>query len=639
MVTDRQVRRLWWALSSGKTLAQAADKSGMSEKTARKYRGLGRLPSEVAPERTWRTREDRFAEVWPEVFEQLGEAPGLEATTLFRWLQRKYPGRFDDSQLRSFQRGVKRWRATSGPAKEVFFDQVHHPGRLCASDFTHMSGLGVTIGGQPLDHLVYHFVLTYSNWESVTICFSESFESLSEGFQNAVWELGGVAQRHRTDRMSLAVNNATDEKEFTQRYQGLLGYYGVEAEKIQADEAHENGDAEQSHRRFKEAVEQALLLRGSRDFESREAYVRFLGEVVASRNAGRRKRLEEELPLLRRLPERRRESYKRVWARVGRGSLIRVDRNTYSVPSRLIGERVEVRLYVEHVEVWYAQREVERFPRLRGRKKHAVNYRHIIDWLVRKPGAFADYRYREDLFPTSRLPTFRECFEELARRAVQETASYEQYLLELAERECQARWTKRTERLLRQSRLPLDKDLASFEMRRLPAKVARQVRTLLEGSFVDRRENLLLFGKTGTGKTHLLSAIAQELVRSGRKVISWPCALLVQELLVAKRDLKLSRVLKRLSKYEALLIDDIGYVQQSREEMEVLFTLLAERYERGTVMLTSNLPFSKWEAIFKDPMTTAAAIDRLVHHSVILELNIPSYRLEEAKRTKGKDAA
>ena len=237
------------------------------------------------------------------------------------------------------------------------------------------------------------------------------------------------------------------------------------------------------------------------------------------------------------------------------------------------------------------------------------------------------------------LPTFRECFEELARRAVQETASYEQYLLELAERECQARWSKRTERLLRQSRLPLEKDLASFEMGRLPAKVARQVRTLVEGSFVDRRENLLLFGKTGTGKTHLLSAIAQELVRNGRKVISWPCALLVQELLVAKRDLTLSRLLKRLSKYEALLIDDIGYVQQSREEMEVLFTLLAERYERGTVMLTSNLPFSKWEAIFKDPMTTAAAIDRLVHHSVILELNIASYRLEEAKRTKGKEAA
>jgi DNA replication protein DnaC len=176
-------------------------------------------------------------------------------------------------------------------------------------------------------------------------------------------------------------------------------------------------------------------------------------------------------------------------------------------------------------------------------------------------------------------------------------------------------------------------------MGRLPAKVSRQVRTLLEGSFVDRRENLLLFGKTGTGKTHLLSAIAQELARSGRKVVSWPCDLLVQELLVAKRDLKLSRVLKRMSQCEVLLIDDIGYVQQSREEMEVLFTLLAQRYERGTVMLTSNLPFSKWEVIFKDPMTTAAAIDRLVHHSVILELNIASYRLETAKQAKPPEAA
>ena len=237
------------------------------------------------------------------------------------------------------------------------------------------------------------------------------------------------------------------------------------------------------------------------------------------------------------------------------------------------------------------------------------------------------------------LPTFRECFEELARQAVQETASYEQYLLELAQRECQARWMKRTERLLRDSRLPLEKDLASFDMGRLPAKVSRQVRTLVEGSFVDRRENLLLFGKTGTGKTHLLSAIAQELVRAGRRVVSWPCALLVQELLKAKRDLKLRQVLKQMSKCEALLIDDIGYVQQSREEMEVLFTLLADRYEHGTVMLTSNLPFSKWETIFKDPMTTAAAIDRLVHHSVILELNIASYRLEAAKQAKPPEAA
>ena len=423
MVTDRQVKRLWRALASRKSLEQAADLANMDEKTARKYRQLGRLPSEVAAQRTWRTREDRFTEFWPEVFQQLREAPGLEAKTLFEWLQRKYPGKFDDSQLRSFQRGVKRWRATAGPAKEVFFGQVHHPGRLCASDFTHMNSLGVAIDGQAFDHLVYHWVLTYSNWESVTICFSESFESLSEGLQNAVWELGGVPQRHRTDRMSLAVNNASNEKEFTERYTGLLSYCGMEMEKIQPEEPHENGDAEQSHRRFKEAVEQSLLLRGNRDFSCREAYQRFLHKLVASRNAGRRKRLDEELPHLRRLPERRRESCKRLPVRVDSGSLIHVDRNVYSVPSRLVGEKVEVRLYVEHVEVWYAQQEVERFPRLRGRKKHAVNYRHIIDWLVRKPGAFENYRYREDLFPTSR---FRMAYDAL--RDAQPERGHKEYL-------------------------------------------------------------------------------------------------------------------------------------------------------------------------------------------------------------------
>jgi hypothetical protein len=286
-----------------------------------------------------------------------------------------------------------------------------------------MKSLAVTIGGLPFDHLVYHFVLTYSNWESITICFSESFESLSEGLQNAVWELGGVPQRHRTDRMSLAVNNASNEKEFTRRYTGLLNYYGLEREKIQPEEPNENGDVEQSHRRFKEAVEQTLLLRGSRDFESREAYGRFLKELVAARNAGRRKRLDEELPRLRRLPDRRLESYKRLSLRVDRGSLIHADQNAYSVPSRLIGEKVEVRLYVEHVEVWYAQKEAERFPRLRGRRKHAINYRHIIDWLVRKPGAFENYCYREELFPTSR---FRMAYDAL--REAQPERGHKEYL-------------------------------------------------------------------------------------------------------------------------------------------------------------------------------------------------------------------
>ncbi len=194
------------------------------------------------------------------------------------------------------------------------------------------------------------------------------------------------------------------------------------------------------------------------------------------------------------------------------------------------------------------------------------------------------------------------------------------------------RQQKRIERYLRESKLPLEKTLEAFDRSRLPERVNHQVSLLLEGGFLDRQENILAFGNPGSGKTHLLCALGQELVYQGRRVLFRPCSLLVQELLLAKQELSLPRLLRRLSKYEALIIDDLGYVQQSREEMEVLFVLLAQRYERGSVMLTSNLPFSQWERIFKNPMTTAAAIDRLVHHSVILELNLPSYRLEASKR-------
>jgi DNA replication protein DnaC len=235
------------------------------------------------------------------------------------------------------------------------------------------------------------------------------------------------------------------------------------------------------------------------------------------------------------------------------------------------------------------------------------------------------------------LPAIRCSFEEVARRAERETLGYEQYLLELVERECQERREHRITRLLQVSRLPLEKTLENFDLARLPVKAARQVRALMDGAFLDRRENVLAFGNPGSGKTHLLSALGQELIRQGRRVAFTTCVRLVQDLLRAKQELRLSRAVKKLGYYEALVIDDIGYVQQSREEMEVLFTLLAERYERGSVLLTSNLPFSKWEAIFKDPMTTASAIDRLVHHSVILELNIPSYRMEQAKKKKAEE--
>jgi DNA replication protein DnaC len=232
------------------------------------------------------------------------------------------------------------------------------------------------------------------------------------------------------------------------------------------------------------------------------------------------------------------------------------------------------------------------------------------------------------------LPTIRRDYEAAAQRARQESMSYEHYLLDLVEHECESRRSGRIERLLRESRLLMEKSLSTLDLKRLPPKAAQQVRSLLEGGFASRRENVLIFGNPGSGKTHVACAIGQELIRAGRKVTFATCGLMVQDLLAAKRDLKLRGFLKKISRYEVLILDDIGYVQYSREEMEVLFTLLAERYERGSVILTSNQPFSGWESIFKDPMTTAAAIDRLVHHSVILELNVPSYRAEQAKKSR-----
>lgn len=232
------------------------------------------------------------------------------------------------------------------------------------------------------------------------------------------------------------------------------------------------------------------------------------------------------------------------------------------------------------------------------------------------------------------LPTVRRCYQDEAIHARRDNWDYETYLHALAERECEDRWNNRISRTLRESKLPLEKNLKTFDRKRLPKKELMQLNLLLKGDFLDHTENVLAFGPPGCGKTHLICAIAQELIHQGRQIRFTSCNLLVQELLIAKRDLKLARAFKQYGKYEALIIDDIGYVQQSREEMEVLFTLLADRYERSSIMLTSNLSFSKWELIFKDPMTTAAAIDRLVHHSVILEMNIPSYRLEESCRTQ-----
>ena len=301
--------------------------------------------------------------------------------------------------------------------------------------YVYGASLGVTIQGQPFPHLLYHFVLAYSNWEATTLCFSESFESLSLGLQNALWELGALPEEHRTDRLSAAVNNLKRE-EFTERYQGLLRHFGMRSSRTQAGKAHENGDVEQAHHRLKRAIEQELLLRCSRDFSSREEYEGFVAVIVDRRNAVRQKRLGEELAAMRPLPARRLDDFTRQWVRVSPSSTIRVRHNTYSVDSRLIGERVQVRVWADQVEVYYGGQPQARMPRLRGEGKHRIDYRHVIHSLVRKPGAFTRYRWREDLFPGI---LFRVAYDEL-RQDCPATAD-RQYLkiLELAAQEGEQR--------------------------------------------------------------------------------------------------------------------------------------------------------------------------------------------------------
>jgi hypothetical protein len=419
-----------------KTQEIAASKAGMDVKTARKYLRTRALPSEGKVDRHWRTRKDRFSAVWPEVREQLTANPGLEAKTIFAALQRKYPERFADGQLRTLQRKVKHWRATEGPAQEVYFTQEHRAGELSESDFTHLTELRITIGGQAFVHMLYHFVLTHSNWETGTLCFSESFAALSEGLQNALWELGGVPQLHRTDRMTAAINNLTELADFQKSYEALMRHYGMEGRKIQPGQANENGDIEQRHHRFKRALDQALMLRGSRDFAKVEEYQAFLAKLFDQLNSARKEKLAQEMEVLRPLPDRRFDSARRVRVRVNSGSLIAVERNSYSVNSRLIGELVEARVSSDRIEVWYGGQKVEQLPRLRGRTNYRVDYRHIIDWLVRKPGAFASYRYREHLFPSSQ---FRKVYDLLKDACPRRCDQRYLEILDMAAKEGEAR--------------------------------------------------------------------------------------------------------------------------------------------------------------------------------------------------------
>ena len=434
MVTDQQVRRLFTVQNKYEHQYQAADVAGISGKTAHKYLKNGKLPSQCKVEHTWPTRQDPFAEDWVFVVQMLEDTQAtLEAKTLFEYLQRAYPGRYHNGQLRTLQRRVKVWKALCGPSKEVFFSQHYEPGQWACSDFTSMNKLNITITRQPFEHLFYHFVLCYSNWQAGRICFSESFESLSLGIQDALWKLGGVPFLHRTDNLTSAVHKVGHPDIFTDKYRGLASHYDFESSKTNPASPHENGDVEKSNDLFKKAVDQSLIIRGSRDFDSVEDYEKFLQKIIDRMNQNCHKRFAQELEVLKELPNLRYDDYETKSCKVGRGGTIRLLHNTYSVHSRLVGETVKVRVYADTLEIWYAQRHIETLPRLRGENGHCISYRHHIDRLVRKPGAFENYCYKDDLFPTSQ---FRIAYDILRDTCSIRQASKEYLkILELAAKE------------------------------------------------------------------------------------------------------------------------------------------------------------------------------------------------------------
>jgi hypothetical protein len=402
----------------GKSQEQAAASANMrSRKTVAKYAGLQRLPSELKQRRNYRTRRDPFAAHWPQVEAMLAAAPELEAKALFDWLCEQHSECYQEGQVRTFQRRVNEWRALHQPQVAVL-EQVHRPGEVVQTDGVWLTELGVTIQGQPLAHLFIHCVLPYSNWEWGCLAQTESLMALRLALQTTLTKLGSVPQFHQTDNSSAATRRlqaaekaeAERERAYTEGYLHLLAHYGLEPRVTHRQSPQEDGDVESSHGGLKRALLQHLLLRSSRDFESLDSYRTFIEQVLEKRNQLRQERLAEEMAVMRPLRVGPLTVCNPLRLRVSKGSLIKVDKNHYSVPTSLIGRMVNVHVYEWQLEVCYGRQLVATLPRLVGQERQHINYRHIIESLLRKPGGFRDYRYREALFP---LLVFRQAWERL----------------------------------------------------------------------------------------------------------------------------------------------------------------------------------------------------------------------------------
>jgi hypothetical protein len=394
----------------------AALKAGVDRKTARKYLKEGELPSELKQIRHWKTKPDIFESAWPILEAMLKNNAKIEAKTLLAWLmtQEQWKDIFKENHLRTLQRRVRDWQALYGPEKEVMFCQDIQPGRQSQSDYTCMNSIGVFIAGEAFPHLLFHFMLPYSRWEAVMVCYSESFASLTLGYTTAVFELGAVAPEHRTDNLSAATHRIGSDRDFNKDWLEFLGHYGVKPSRNNPGVANENGSVEKSHDLLKKAVDQQLILRGSRNFIALEDYEKFVKGISKSRNCGREVRLAEDLKKFLSLPERRWHSPESISVTVNPTSTITVLKGIYSVPARLIGYGLTVDIYPDSLEIRYGKKVVETLPRLPKGRGVSINYRHIIAYLVRKPGAFAHYQYRECLFPRA---IFRKAYDALIKQS------------------------------------------------------------------------------------------------------------------------------------------------------------------------------------------------------------------------------
>lgn len=402
------------ARQEGKTQATSSAQAGFSERTTRRLAKNGYRPARAR--RDWKTRNDPFEAVWnTELVPLLESEPKLKARTLLEKLQAKYEGKYSDKLLRTLQRRLRHWKAVSGPTKEIIFRQNHPPGWQGISDFTDASKLRVTIRGEPLSHILYHYRLSFSGWAYGQIIFGgESFTAVSEGLQNAFWHSGGVPETHRTDSLSAAYKNCSDKtkEEFTKDYRELCQHYGTEPTRNNKGVSHENGSIESPHRHLKDRIDQILMLRGSRDFDSIDEYKTFIREIFVRQNKRVAKEFAEEVAALRPLPERRTANYVEERVRVTTSSTIVVKSIVYSVPSRLIGSMIKVHIYDDRLECYVGGDFVVKLPRLRKGKerRHLVDYRHVVGSLIHKPQAFRHYIYKDDMFPTF---AFRQAWERL----------------------------------------------------------------------------------------------------------------------------------------------------------------------------------------------------------------------------------